>query len=220
LKRNTSISGSDKSNIIKDENNESSHHQLEEALNCLEARLTEKGSRERAREIEVERTEVEAERAKVRHLAEGVDEKEALGAQILERVKQLRQDKLIRKVMIHTAQNTDGPTIIYERHITNIAELMLGIPADRSVRELFQLTSRGVLTYNQVYNPEHLAEAYLQHYRLRDPLRSGYKLACPADFQRIGIKSIKGFLEALEMGEPLRLSADKIKRLADEIEEE
>ncbi len=220
MKQNTSLSRSDKSNTIKDENNESGHHQLEEALNCLEARLTEKESRERAREIEKERSEVEAERARVNQLAEAVDEKENLGAKILERVKLLRQDKLIRKVMIHTAQKTDGHTIIYERHIANIAELMPGMPADRSVRELFQLTSRGVLTYNQVYHPEHLAEAYLQHYRLRDSLRSGYKLACPTDFQRIGINSIKGFLEALEMGEPLRLSADKIKRLADEIGEE
>ncbi|MCX6656584.1 MAG: hypothetical protein NTY03_15910 [Candidatus Bathyarchaeota archaeon] len=162
MKQNTSISGSDKSNSIKDENNESNHHQLEEALNCLETRLAEKESRERAREIEVERAEAEAERVMVSQLAEGVDEKGTLGAQILERVKQLRQDKLIRKVMIHTAQKTDGHTIIYERQITNIAELMPGMPADRSVSELFQLTSRGVLTYNQVYNPEHLAEAYLQ----------------------------------------------------------
>jgi hypothetical protein len=45
-------------------------------------------------------------------------------------------------------------------------------------------------------------------------------LACPTDFQRIGINSIKGFLEALKMGEPLRLSADKIKRLADDIKKE
>jgi hypothetical protein len=216
LKQNTSISGSNKSSTIKDEANESSQNQLAEALKFLDTRIAEKEAKERAIELEEDRVEAEAEKARVDHLAEGADEKEILGAQILKKIKRLKQDKLIKKARAQI----EGHVILHERPITNAAELMPSIPRDRSVRELFQIDGRGILTYNQVYNPEHFAEGYMHHYMLNDPLHFGYKLSCPADFQKLSIHSIRGFHESLEKGEHLKILAKDIKQITKDIEED
>ena len=213
---NISDSGSNESNTIKDEKNESDQHQLAEALKFLDTRVAEKEARELAIELEEDRVEAEAERARVNHLALGADEKEALGAKILEKVKQLKQDKLIKKARTQIEEHV----VLYERPIINTAELMPTMPSDRRVRELFQLDRRGILTYNQVYNPELFAEGYMNHIMLRDPLQFGYKLACPADFRKLSIHSIRLFHETLEKGWYIKTLVGQINQVAKDFEDE
>jgi hypothetical protein len=213
---NISDSGSNESNTIKDEKNESNQHQLAEALKFLDTRLAEKEARERAIELEEDRVEAEAERAWVNHLALGTDEKEALGILILERVKQLKQNKLIKKARTQIEEHI----VLYERPILNAIERMPTMPSDRRVRELFQLDGSGILTYNQVYNPEHFAEGYMNNIMLRDPLHFGYKLACPADFRKLSTHSIRLFHETLEKGWYIKTLVGQINQVLKNLEDE
>ena len=216
----TPNSASEESNNHRNKNSESSQRPLEEALNLLETRLAEKESRERVREIEEERAEKTAERARVYHLSVGADEKEALGAQILEKVKQLKQDRLISKVRRYIEDDWDGFILIHERGITNTAELLPNMPTEREVTEIFQLSRSGVLTYNQIYRALHFSEGMMQAHIQRDPLRYGVKLERPADFRRLSINSVKALMKALEEGEPYRNAAKDIAIVTDRIRED
>ena len=128
----------------------------------------------------------------------------------MEKIKLLKQDRLVQRAM----SQIDGYAIIHERPITDLAELMPFMPTDRKVRELFQLVERGVLTYNQVYSPEHFPEGYAHKYALENPLNSGFKLERPADFQKLCIHSVRGFYEALEDGTHLKTLATQVDELA------
>lgn len=203
-----------------DEKGVSSQRPLEEALNELETRLAEKASRERAREIEGERAGKMAERARTSHLAVGADEKEALGAKILDRVKQLRRDQLIGKATRYMRDDWGGFVPLYEREITNTAELLPDMPTDREVTEIYQLSGVGLLTYSQIYRALHFAEGMMQSQVRRDPLRHGIRLGKPADFRGLSINSVKALMEALEQGEPYRNAAQKIAIKTDRIREE
>lgn len=216
----TPSSASEGSGNRGDEKGVSSQRPLEEALNVLETRLAEKASRVRAREIEGERAGRMAERARASHLAVGADEKEALGAKILERVKQLRRDQLISKVRRYIRDDWGGFVPIYEREITNTAELLPDMPTDREVTEIYQLSGGGLLTYNQIYRALHFAEGMMQSHVLSDPLRYGIRLGKPADFRSLSINSVKALMEALEQGEPYRSAAQRIAIKTDRIKEE
>jgi hypothetical protein len=216
----TPSSASEGSGNRGDEKGVSSQRPLEEALNVLETRLAEKASRVRAREIEGERAGRMAERARASHLAVGADEKEALGAKILERVKQLRRDQLIRKARRYIRDDWGGFVPIYEREITNTAELLPDMPTDREVTEIYQLSGGGLLTYNQIYRALHFAEGMMQSHVLSDPLRYGIRLGKPADFRSLSINSVKALMEALEQGEPYRNAAQRIAIKTDRIKEE
>jgi hypothetical protein len=213
-------SASEGSNNCGDKKRENSQRPLEEALEVLETRIAEKESRERAREIEEERAEKIAERARVNHLAISADEKEALGAQILDKIKQLRRDQLINKARRLIEDDWGGFVPIHEREITNTAELLPDMPTDREVTEIFQLSRSGLLTYNQIYRALHFSEGMLQSQVRRDPLRFGVKLEKPADFRSLSINSVKALIKALEEGEPYRNVAQKISIKTDLIKEE
>ena len=185
---------------------------LSQAIERLEAELREREAREQAEEAEERRVEEDAESVRRTLLDERVDEKESLGLEILGKLRQLREDPLIRKYRGFMGEDWDGFVPIHERLITNVAELRPDMPVDRAVTEVFQLSDRGVLYYNQFYEAKHFAEGMLQFHIRKDPIRYGVKLGKPSDFRALSFASVKAFTDALSEGEPYRVAAERITR--------
>ena len=193
---------------------------LEHAVQRMNAALKEKEQREQAEEAEESRLDEEAEKTRNQLISEKADEKEALGAEILVKISLLKRDKLIRTTRKCEEFDFEENIVVYEREITDKAEFLSDMPRDRRVWELFQLTPRGTLTYIQVYEATGFSGGMLQAIRRREPLRFGFKLAGPVDFRKLSISSVRVFLEALNGGEPYRISAERIARLNDEFKTE
>lgn len=196
-------------------NENTDREDLKQVIEIIEAKQREKARRERAEITEENRLEKEAEKARSIFLAERANEKEVLGAEILEKVKLLGQDKLIRKFRSYEGDDWGGFVPIHEREITNPAELRPDMPTEREVTEYFQLSSGGVLVYNQIYTALHFAEGMMQSQVRRDPNRYGIKLAKPTDFRKLSITAIEAFLKALNEGQPYKYAAKRITRLVE-----
>jgi hypothetical protein len=197
--------------------NDNAHKRnLEQVVQQMETLIKEKEQREQAEEVEANRLTEEAEKARNQLISENADEKEALGAQILEKISLLKRDKHIRSTRKCEEFDYEENVVVYQREITDKAEILPDMPKDRNVQELFQLTPRGTLTYIQIYEATGFSGGMLQTIRRRDPLRFGFRLASPTDFRKLSISSVKAFLEALKSGEPYRISAERIARLNDD----
>jgi hypothetical protein len=74
--------------------NDNAHKRnLEQVVQQMETLIKEKEQREQAEEVEANRLTEEAEKARNQLISENADEKEALGAQILEKISLLKRDK-------------------------------------------------------------------------------------------------------------------------------
>ena len=185
---------------------------LSQAIDSMEAELRGKRMREQAEEREERRLEKEAEGARRGILEERLDEKEVIGAEILKKVTQLMGDRLISKYRRFSGEDWDGFVPIHDRLITNKAELRPNMPQDRAVTEVFQLSDRDVLYYNQFYEAQHFAEGMMQFQIRKDPIRFGVKLGKSSDFRALSFLSVKAFLDALSEGEPYKVAAERITR--------
>jgi len=189
---------------------------LEQAVQRMETLIKVKKQREKAEEAEENRLTEEAEKNRNQVISEKADEKEILGAQILEKISLLKRDKLIRSTRKCEEFDYEENLLVYQREITDKAEFLPDMPKHRIVQELFQITPMGALTYIQVFEATGFSGGMLQTIRRRDPLRFGFRLASPTDFRKLSISSVKAFLEALKNGEPYRISAERIARLNDD----
>lgn len=194
---------------------------MEQAYSQLNAKVNNKAQRERAERADEKRLTLGYEKARNAHLAEGLDEKEALGTNILDKIRLLKHDRLMLKAMRRLNQYSSEPGVIWRRHITDTAEMMpkmFDLFDYSDVSEYFQSRS-GSLFYNQLYNPRHFSDGYLYHEWINNPQKYGVKLASPADFRSLSINSVRCFYEALDKGEHFKTLADDMKKLSMDFEE-